>query len=175
MNGQIEAAHAADRAAIHRLVLAYCRAVDRGDQAGIRAVYSHDGVDHHTGFDGPADGYAAWVRERTAVFDGTMHLVGNHLVELHGDHALAETYGTAVHWGTPQDDPALNFTSGFRYIDHVRRDPEGWRIVERFAVREWTRVDAGRLVAPEGDGPRGSRGADDPLHVVRERVVRASG
>ncbi|MDQ4213664.1 nuclear transport factor 2 family protein [Microbacterium capsulatum] len=162
---------AEDRAAIHRLVLEYCRAVDRGDDAGVRAVYAPDGVDHHTGFSGPADDYVAWLRERIAVFDGTMHLVGNHLAELNGDHAVAETYGTAVHWGSPHDDPARNFTSGFRYLDHLRRDPEGWRIVERFAVREWTRSDAGRIVAPEGPGPRGSRGPGDPLHALRARIL----
>lgn len=160
-----------DRTAIHRLVLQYCRAVDRGDYVGVRAVYAHDGVDHHTGFSGAADAYVAWLRERVAVFDGTMHLVGNHLSEVNGDHAVAETYGTAVHWGAPHDDPARNFTSGFRYVDHVRRDPEGWRIVERIAVREWTRSDAGRITPPEGSGPRGSRGPSDPLHALRARIL----
>lgn len=163
-----------DRLAIHRLVLAYCRAVDRGDFDGVRAVYADDGRDVHTGFEGSADDYVTWLRGKLAQFDGTMHLVGNHDVELLGDHALAETYGTAVHWGAPADDPARNFTSGFRYVDHLRRTPAGWRIVERRAVREWTRSDAGRLLAPEGIGPRGSRGADDPLHTMRSVVRRAA-
>lgn len=163
-----------DRQEIHDLVLRYCAAVDRADHLAVRGVYAHDGVDHHTGFSGPADDYVAWLRERTAVFDGTMHLVGNHRVELYGDHAFAETYGTAMHWGRPSDDESLNFTSGFRYLDHLRRDPDGWRIVERTAVREWTRSDAGRLRAPEGDGPRGRRGPDDPATTSRERVRRAA-
>lgn len=161
-----------DRQQIHDLVLRYCSAVDRADYDGVRAVYARDGVDHHTGFSGPADEYVAWLRVRTAGFDGSMHLVGNHLVELFGDRAFAETYGTAVHWGTPRDDESLNFTSGFRYLDHLRRDPEGWRIVERIAVRQWTRSDAGRLRDPEGDGPRGSRGPDDPFDGARDRVRR---
>lgn len=159
-----------DRQEIRDLVLRYCSAVDRADYPAVRAVYSHDGIDHHTGFSGPADDYVAWLRARTSGFTGTMHLVGNHLVELYGDHAFAETYGTAVHWGSPGDDETLNFTSGFRYLDHLRRDPEGWRIVERAAVRQWTRTDAGRMRAPEGDGPRGRRGPDDPFEQFRERV-----
>lgn len=168
------AAELADRQQIHDLVLRYCRATDRADFAAVRAVYAHDGVDHHTGFSGPADEYVVWLRERTSVFDGTMHIIGNHLVELFGDHAFAETYGTAVHWGTPRDDESLNFTSGFRYLDHLRRDPEGWRIVERTAVREWTRADAGRLRDPEGPGPRGRRGPDDPLAQCMERARAAA-
>ncbi len=163
-----------DRHEIHALVLRYCAAVDRADWDAVRAVYAADGHDHHTGFSGDADAYVAWLRERTAVFDGTMHLAANHTVELLHDHAYAETSGTAVHWGVPADDESRNFTSGFRYLDHLRRDPEGWRIVERLAVREWTRSDAGRMREPEGDGPRGRRGPDDPSTAFRERVRRAA-
>ena len=168
------AAELVDRLEIHDLILRYCSAVDRADYPAVRAVYAHDGVDHHTGFSGPADDYVAWLAERTAAFDGTMHIVGNHRVELLGDHAFAETYGTAVHWGRPLDDQSRNFTSGFRYLDHVRRDADGWRIVARTAAREWTRSDAGRLRQPEGDGPRGRRDAGDPATQFRERVRDAA-
>lgn len=163
----------ADRHAIHDTVLRYCRAVDRLDFDAVRAVYADDGVDHHTGFSGPADDYVAWLRGLLPRLDGTMHLVGNHLAELAGDEAVAETYGTAVHWATPRDDPRGNFTSGFRYVDHFVRTPAGWRIRERWAVREWTRSDAGRLLAPEGDGPRGTRDDRDPLAVLRASVLGA--
>ncbi|MET3961078.1 hypothetical protein ABIE44_001012 [Marmoricola sp. OAE513] len=165
----------ADKREIHETVLRYCRAVDRLDYAGIRAVYADDGVDHHTGFSGTADEFVAWLEKGLPHLDGTMHLVGNHLSEVDGDQAVAETYGTAVHWGTPADLPAINFTSGFRYVDHFVRTPAGWRIRERFAVREWTRNDAGRITAPTGDGPenglRGRRDADDPFELLRQRVL----
>jgi hypothetical protein len=161
----------ADRRDIHDTVLRYCRAVDRLDFDGIRAVYADDGVDHHTGFSGPADEYVAWLRTLLPRLDGTMHLVGNHLAEVAGDEAVAETYGTAVHWASPRDDPRTNFTSGFRYVDHFVRTAAGWRIRERWAVREWTRSDAGRLLAPEGEGPRGRRDDQDPLALLRRRVL----
>lgn len=163
-----------DRQQIQNLLLDYCRAIDRADYEGVRALYASDGVDHHTGFDGGADEFVAWLRERTAVFDGTMHLIGNHRVELAGDLAFAETYGTAVHWGRPADDPRVNFTSGFRYLDRLRRGPQGWQIVERVAVREWTRSDAGRLMPPEGDGSVGRRDATDPLYELRARALGAA-
>jgi hypothetical protein len=84
---------------------------------------------------------------------------------------VAETYGTATHWGTPATEPLMNFTSGFRYVDHFVRMPQGWRIRERFAVREWTRDVAGRLSASDGDGPRGRRDDQDPLATLRRRVL----
>lgn len=153
---------------IHELVLQYCRAIDRRDFAAVRAVYASDGVDHHTGFSGAADDYVAWVRERLADFTGTMHIAANHLSWVVGDAAVAETYGTAVHWGEPSDSPARNFTSGFRYVDRLRVEGGEWRIVERFAIREWTRSEAGRWMTPEAAGPRSTAGDDLVLRLVGE-------
>lgn len=170
-----------DRFEIHQQVLAYCRAVDRLDLPGIRAVYAPDGVDHHTGFDGGADDYVAWLGRLLPRLDGTMHLVGNHLCHLAGDEAASETYGTAVHWGSPADDARSNFTSGFRYVDHWVRLPQGWRVRERWAVREWTRSDAGRITgstrsgtpsgtAPGGTDPRDRGGHGDPFAGLLARL-----
>jgi SnoaL-like protein len=159
-----------DREEIHDLVLAYCRAVDRLQYDDIRAVYAQDGIDHHTGFDGTADEFVAWLRGLLPRLDGTMHIVGNHLAEVVGDRAVSETYGTAVHWGTPADSPSLNFTSGFRYVDQLVREDGRWRVAERFALREWTRVDVGQR-DPEGAGPRGSRDRSDPIYRVLDELT----
>jgi hypothetical protein len=100
-----------------------------------------------------------------------MHLTSNHLSHVVGDRAVAETYGTAVHWGSPADDPTLNFTSGFRYVDRLVREDGRWRIAERFAVREWTRADVGRRDA-EAPGPRGSRDRQDPVYRLLDDLAR---
>ncbi|MEU6660333.1 nuclear transport factor 2 family protein [Streptomyces sp. NPDC046821] len=165
-----------DRQQIHDVVLRYCRGIDRLDLDLVRSAYHPDGVDHHTGFSGPVDAYVAWVEPLLRRFDGTQHIIGNHYVELFGDgdHAVAETYGTAVHWGSPADDARRNFTSGFRYVDHMTRRDGRWAIVERFAVREWTRSDAGTRIAPEADGPRPRRDGSDPLHTLTARVRRTA-
>lgn len=154
-----------DRQEILDLITMYCRGIDRADYKLVRSVYADDGVDHHTGFSGSADDFISWVRKRSAALTGTMHNIGTHTSSVDGDTATAETYGTAHHWGEPYDDPRLNFTSGFRYLDRLRREDGGWKIVERFAVREWTRSDAGRLMNPEGTGTRGQRGPEDPLYT----------
>lgn len=157
---------------VYETIARYCRAVDRLDWDGIRSVYLPDGIDHHTGFDGPREEFIAWLAGKLERFTGTMHLIANHLVELLPDgSALSETYGTAVHWGLPEKDARVNFTSGFRYVDHLRLVDDKWFIAERFAVREWTRSDAGRMIAPEGDGPRGTRGESDPLAALRRRLA----
>ncbi|MEZ5077607.1 MAG: nuclear transport factor 2 family protein [Solirubrobacterales bacterium] len=161
------AAELADRRAIADLVLRYCRAVDRLDPEGIRACYHPDGTDRHTGFHGRRDEFVEWVAGALDRFEGTMHLVGNHHSEVEGERARAETYGLAFHWGRPAADPALNFVSAFRYVDRLERREGEWRLLERVAVREWTRrLDPAGWIPPEGDPPRGSRGGDDPVYAV---------
>lgn len=153
-----------DKQAIGEVVLGYCRGIDRLDLDLVRSAYHCDGVDHHTGFDGTIDEYLVWVADALRRLAGTMHLVGNQLIELHGEVALSETYGTAVHWGDPPNDPRRNFTSGFRYVDRMERRDGRWAIAERWAVREWTRSDAGLALTKEGTGPSGVRDRTDPLY-----------
>ncbi|MEI5673176.1 MULTISPECIES: nuclear transport factor 2 family protein [unclassified Nocardioides] len=161
----------ADRQEIRDRLASYCHGVDRLDLDLVRSVYARDGVDHHTGFSGTADEYVAWLARGLPRLDGTMHILGTHLCELYGDVALSETNGTAVHWGTPPDEPALNFTTGFRYVDRWVREDGSWRIAERFAVREWTRSDAGRRRSAEAAGPTGHRDRRDPWYVQRAAVL----
>lgn len=160
----------ADKQAIREVVLRYCRGIDRLDLDLVRSAYHPDGVDHHTGFDGTVDEFVVWVAAALARLDGTMHVVGNHLAEVVGDRAVAETYGTAVHWGEPADDPRRNFTTGFRYVDHLERRDGGWAIAERWAVREWTHSDAAVRVDREAPGPAGARDGTDVVQVLLGRL-----
>lgn len=158
-----------DRQAIHDVVLRYCRGIDRLDLDLVRGCYHPDGIDHHTGFDGTVDEYLAWVGPKLELLGGTMHHLGNHLVELFGDVAISETYSTNVHWGHPTRG---DFTSGARFLDLMERRDGRWAIAERWAVREWTRSDEGAMISPEASGPRGARGDDDLLALLRARVTR---
>ncbi|MEV0972952.1 nuclear transport factor 2 family protein [Microtetraspora glauca] len=163
-----------DRREIHEVVLRYCRGVDRLDMDLVRSAYHPDAIDHHTGFTGPVGEYLAWVEPKLrarARTGGTMHILGNHLVELYGDAAVSETYGTSVHWGEPADSARANFTSGVRFVDHMTYRDGRWAIFERWAVREWTRSEVGRFMAKEGDGPSGRHDDQDPLIQLRQRIT----
>lgn len=160
-----------DRHDIAEVVLRYCRGVDRLDLDLVRSAYHANGIDHHTGFDGTIDEYLAWVSVALRRLSGTMHIIGNQLIELAGDRAVCETYGQAVHWDDQGHDAGRNFTSGFRYVDDMTFADGRWAIAERWAVREWTRSDAGRFVAKEGAGPSGRRDERDPLSQLRRRVL----
>ena len=158
----------ADIQAIRDVVALYCRGIDRLDFGLVRQAYHPDGVDHHTGFDGTADEYVAWVSKGLGYLSGTMHFIGNHHVDfVDEDVAISETYLMATHWGKPEQGAQTNFTTGARYVDLMERRDGRWAIAERWAVREWTRPDV--FVATERPGPRGRRDADDPLSVLLKR------
>lgn len=157
--------------AIYEVVMRYCRGIDRLDFDLVRRSYHSDGIDHHTGFDGTVDEFIDWVRPKLSLIGGTQHHVGNHLVELYGHQAISESYLMAMHWGGPESAGMINFTSGTRYIDLMELREGRWAISERWAVREWTRSEAGRLIEPTGAGPRGQRDASDPLAQLRSRIV----
>jgi hypothetical protein len=161
----------ADRAAIRDLVCRYCRGVDRLDMELVRSCYHPGAIDHHTGFDGTVEEYVVWVENALRSFDGSMHIVSNHLVEFAGPRALSETYGMAVHWGSPADSSRHNFTSGFRYIDLVEKRDGEWRILERYASREWTRSEASLFIPREHPGPGGRRDREDYVYQLRNRLT----
>jgi hypothetical protein len=156
-----------DRQAIRDVVLRYCRGIDRLDLELVRACYHPDATDDHGTFRGTRDEYVEWVAGVLRRFTGTMHLVGNQLVELAGDVARSETYGVAYHHGDPPEDRRRNFTTGFRYVDRFERRDGEWRIATRVAVREWTHTvttEQQVIIPPERDGRRGRRDRTDAVY-----------
>jgi hypothetical protein len=159
--------------AIHRVILRYCRGVDRMDRDLVHSCYHLGATDTHGSFTGTVDEYLVWVWRVLARYSMTMHFLGNVLVEVdpgRPDRARAETYGIAFH-RTDNGPDAGNLTTGFRYVDdfafrpvHAGLAPE-WRITRRVATTEWVRVDR-----PEDHWPipggmlRGSRDPSDPVY-----------
>lgn len=168
-HGDPAVADIVQRHAIYDVVARYCRGIDRVDMDLVRSAYHPDGIDHHTGFEGSIDEFVAWVEPALRGLAGTMHTMGNHVAEIRDCHAAVETYATAVHWVESTEDPR-NFTSGVRYVDWMQYRQGRWAIVERWAVREWTRSEAGQFVNPGVAGPRPRRDGDDPLYRLQSRL-----
>ncbi len=61
-----------------------------------------------------------------------------------------------------------NYTAGTRYIDKFERRAGEWRIVERWAVRDWTWAHRGRgTISPAADdGPPGKLSPNDLIYSV---------
>jgi len=137
-----------DERAIRRVLLTYCRAIDRLDIELLRDCYWPEATDRHGPFTGTRDEFVAWVGPLLRRHTMTMHHLGNILIDLDGDSAHAETYGVAYHSGEPPGDVRWNYVAGFRYVDTFARRDGQWRIAARVTVIEWTdawEADRGRI------------------------------
>ncbi|WP_432842562.1 nuclear transport factor 2 family protein [Dactylosporangium sp. CA-092794] len=154
--------------AIRRVLMRYCRAIDRMDEPLLRSCYHPDATEDHAGFRGGVDDYVTWVWALLGKFTMTMHVVANVLVEPDGpDAARAESYGVAYHRDERSpDNPRRNYSSGFRYLDRFERRDGDWRIASRLVAVEWSRVEGGFIDLPPGI-TRGARGGADPLYERR--------
>src|SRR5262249_38336195 len=128
-----------DRQAIQDVLLRYCRGVDRRDYALVRSCYHDDAYDFHGSYEGGPDGFIEHLK-RNARWDGTMHVIGNQLIELDGDIARCESYCTSFH--RREANEPKDMVIGLRYIDRIERRQDEWRIARRVCAMEWSRADA---------------------------------
>lgn len=155
-----------DKQEIYEVLCRYCRGVDRLDLELVRDCYHPDAIDHHVSFDGGRDDFIEWLAVELPKLDGTMHTIGNHLIELNGNQARVETYVNTHSWVDPTShSPQWTSLTGTRYIDAFERRGHGpWKIKERWAVRSWVQESA-RAVGPVRDGaPRASRDRSDLVY-----------
>lgn len=135
----------ADRAALHDLVMRYCRGIDRRDFELVRSLYHEDALeDRGAIFRGSRDEFVSWLPKVTAGFEATIHRVFNTLFTIDGDRAHGEIYAEAYHRTPPPD--AEEIIIGGRFLDHYERRDGIWRIVYRTSTADCAqvrRVDTG--------------------------------
>lgn len=129
-----------DKQEIHECMMRYCRGIDRCDEELIRSAYHPDAYDDHGGFKGTVDDFVSVVIPALHRWKGTLHFVGNELVEIQGDVAYSESYVVAHH-REERGGKEFDLVFGGRYVDRFERRNGVWRIARRTVVCDWTRVD----------------------------------
>jgi 3-phenylpropionate/cinnamic acid dioxygenase small subunit len=119
-----------DREEIHDLVVRYAHAVDRRDWEEVAAVFAPHATADYGYFSGPIAQVLERIRAGLEGFDATMHFVANHLADVRGDDATAETYALCVHRASAAGS-VREVTVALRYLDRLERTPTGWRIARR--------------------------------------------
>jgi ketosteroid isomerase-like protein len=156
-----------DRQDIYDCIKRVSRAIDRFDRALFLSAYHPDAViDAGALVAGPVEVYESGAALHDEGQSATIHHLTNHLCEIAGDAAHAETYFLYV--GRNRD--GTNWAAGGRYADRLERRDGQWKIAFRYTIIEWSGM------VPETDVPlfRGvpdvhlngipSRTPDDPSY-----------
>lgn len=128
-----------DRERIRQCLSRYCRGADRADLPLLRSAFHDDCLIEHGKFAGYPDAFVAWASDAHADALSTQHCIINHLAEIAGDTAHAETYFTFARMNPSNKPLTLN---GGRYVDRFERRGDDWRIAARITLRDWARLDA---------------------------------
>ncbi len=150
---------------IQQLLYQYCRAVDRGERAGLGAVYHPGAIDNHGAFNGPAEDFPDWL---IPVMDA-VNLIGQHhitnmLIRVSGQTAAGESYFLAIHPDVVPASGAMGLaTAGGRYLDRFAKRDGAWKITERRVIFDFSFAPETRKSwSSEEDYPRGGRRENDP-------------
>lgn len=132
--------------AVRDCVYRVSRAIDRVD-ADLLLSSFHPGatIDYGKLFQGSVEDWAASAMKHQASQQQRHHLVGNIIVRIDGDEAVAESYALDRH-KSPAGDGFKDLVLGARTLDRLARRDGEWRIVDRKKIMDWGRAisaDAG--------------------------------
>ncbi|MFD9337613.1 nuclear transport factor 2 family protein [Streptomyces sp. NPDC060028] len=156
MTQRVDLATVMDRLAIDEVVTGYAVAVDDGDWAAYRALFTPGGrADYSSagGIEGPAGEVADWLAETMKLFPVRQHLIVNRLVRLAdlggspGDSAeVRADFVNPMRLAGEESDAAVttpNFVAAGRYAFALVRTPySGWRLSRVTVHEKWRHLSA---------------------------------
>ncbi|MEU8651833.1 nuclear transport factor 2 family protein [Streptomyces sp. NPDC048737] len=158
MTQRVELAAVMDRLAVDGLITDYAVAVDDGDWAAYRALFTSDGrADYRSagGVEGGVGKVAAWLEESMRPFSMRQHLIVNRRLRFGvleqdlGDTARVQAdYVSPMRLAGGEEEAAgaPDLVCGGRYAFELLRTQDGWRVRE-MVVREKWRGLPGRDIA----------------------------
>ena len=121
----------------------YTRGMDRLDRNAALSAFHEDARLEYGVFVGlPAAFFEYFSELHRRHHRSTNHMICNHVCELHGDEAHAETYFAVAN--NNAGDPPFSLAGG-RYVDRFERRKGRWAIATRVCVGEWDATPGNRL------------------------------
>lgn len=163
----------ANRMAIQDVLNKHSRGVDRADGELLKSAYWPEAEVAYGGYNGPAHAFCETLPAAIKRYAATAHRVTNVSIDFHGDDAVVESYVTAYHYLAVDDGDDTEMTYVGRYVDHMQRRGEQWKIMFRRVVMEWNQnLTASALFeGPTFSGlARGGRVPDDPLYEMQQKI-----
>ncbi|WP_079154063.1 nuclear transport factor 2 family protein [Streptomyces subrutilus] len=155
MTQRVDLATVMDRLAIDEVVSGYAVAVDDGDWAAYRALFTPSGrADYSSagGIEGPAGEVADWLAQTMRLFPVRQHLIVNRLTRLEvldgspGDRAeVRADFLNPMRLAGDEFDgtvTAPNFVAAGRYAFALARTYDGWRLTRVTVHEKWRHLSA---------------------------------
>ncbi|MFL4902806.1 nuclear transport factor 2 family protein [Streptomyces sp. MMS24-I2-30] len=161
MTQRVDLATVMDRLAVDGLVTEYAMAVDDGDWAAYRGLFTDDGrADYRSagGIEAEAARVAEWLAENLGLFAMRQHLIVNRQVRFGtlqqdaGDTARVRAdYINPMRFAAGDGgSTAPDFVCGGRYSFGLLRTRDGWRLREVVVEEKWRRLPAPRTAPVTG-------------------------
>jgi ketosteroid isomerase-like protein len=135
--------HLMDRAAIQDVLAKYFQGIDRCDPEHVRSCFtddvvaSYDGREIVRGIEPFMASMKTFKRHAAGAVNITTHFMGNlNFCSLEGD--LAETEMNAIAFLAMKEEQNPLLMRSLRYLDQLRRTPDGWKISERVHTLDWS-------------------------------------
>ena len=127
-----------DKQAISEVLYTYCRGMDRADPEILASAYWPDAIEEHTEMHaGPVAEFVKWSTDMVRPMR-TAHRLSNILIDLDdATHARSESYVWAYHSIPLEDGRREDIVSGVRYLDHLEKRGDEWRIIHRALVLDY--------------------------------------
>jgi hypothetical protein len=125
-----------EREKIRDCIARLARGEDRRNAEAIRACYWPDSTSDYGVFAGTFDEYLAWVVPGSPAIPVTQHVLGQSVIEIHGEAAHVETQVLSYHrvvMGEAERDTIV----GGRYLDRIEKRGGEWRIAQRTMLYDW--------------------------------------
>jgi hypothetical protein len=154
--------------ALHELIAAYCRAVDRADEEALASLFHPDATVTGGVVNGSGRHFAhevpKWLRANAKL---VFHTVTNEWFVVDGNRAAGESYVLALSTTRSENGDQDTLTGG-RYLDRFERREGVWKFVERTFVMDCNINQPCTAIYDDAVHPPGQmRGAykpDDPSY-----------
>ena len=151
----------ADKIAIRDAMYTYCRGMDRLDKKLLHSVIAEDCQSKYHGFfEGGASEMIDWSVSANEELLSRSHQITNMLIEVDGNTAASEAYGTIMVWTKSPEITEVCYRN--RYLDRWEKRKGKWLIVYREHLLDSMSVNGVPCQDPDYTVSR--QGASDPSY-----------
>ena len=120
------------------LTARYCWAIDSLDRSELEQCFMPDATAVlGTGMVSGIEAIWSRIHGVLSLLDASQHVLGSHLVDVHGDEARSRCYFVAQHIKHKAEGGPHYVVAG-KYEDDMVRTTDGWRIKHRVLTSIWT-------------------------------------